>query len=198
MFKVRLLSEDRLLQLLERAARFEPEFVEQHAPCVSERRQRVGLPARSVEREHEIAPEALAMRVLCDQPLELAHELRVPTERESRLAKRLQAGDPQLLEPRDLALRKLLVRDVVERRASPQCECPLERPLCALRVAGHEQPATLVQETDEAVGVDLIRTRLEHVAASARAQPIRVEQLAQPRDVRLQALVCRRRLHAAV
>ena len=40
--------------------------------------------------------------------------------------------------------------------------------------------------------------RLEHVAATARAQPIGFEQLAQPGDVRLQALVRRRRLHAAV
>ena len=138
------------------------------------------------------------MRMLRDQPLELAHEPRMPAERESRLAERLQAGDPQLPEPRDLGLRELLVGDVVERRASPQCERLLERPLRALRVTGREQRAALVEETDEAVGVDLVRTRLEHVAAAARAQPIRVEQLTQPGDVRLQALVRRRRLHAAV
>ena len=111
---------------------------------------------------------------------------------------RLQAGDPQLPEPRDLGLRELLVGDVVERGASPQCERLLERPLRALRVAGREQRAALVEETDEAVGVDLVRRRLEHVAAAARAQPIGLEQLTQPGDVRLQALVRRRRLHAAV
>ena len=138
------------------------------------------------------------MRMLRDQPLELAHEPRMAAERESRLAERLEASDPQLLEPRDLGLRELLVGDVVQRRASPQCERLLERPLRSLRVTGREQRAALVEETDEAVGVDLVPTRLEYVAAAARAQPIRVEQLAQSRDVRLQALVCRRRLHAAV
>ena len=84
--EIGLLSEDRLLQLLKRAARFEAELVEQHSPHVSVGSERVCLAAGSVEREHEGAAETLAMRMLRDQPLELAHEPRMAAERESRLA----------------------------------------------------------------------------------------------------------------
>ena len=45
-------------------------------------RERLGLPAAAVKREHQLRAEALAQRMLGDERLELADHLGVTTERE--------------------------------------------------------------------------------------------------------------------
>ena len=55
-----VLAEDRLLQLLERGRRLEPELRDQPPSQVGVHAQRLGLPARAVEGEHQLRPEALA------------------------------------------------------------------------------------------------------------------------------------------
>ena len=52
------------MQLLQARARVDPELLDEHAPPVLECLERLRLPARPVEREHQLLPEALAQRVL--------------------------------------------------------------------------------------------------------------------------------------
>ena len=58
--------------------------------------ERVGLAARAVEREHQLAAQPLAQRVLVDERFELADELRVAAERELGLGALLDEREPQL------------------------------------------------------------------------------------------------------
>ena len=86
------------------------------------RLQRLGLTPRSVEREHQLAPQALPQRVLRDQRLELADELSAAAELEVGVDPLLERLQAQLLEPADLGLGERLEGEVGERWAAPQRE----------------------------------------------------------------------------
>ena len=75
-----------------------------------------------VEGEHLLAAEPLAQWMPLHQPFELARDLRVPADREVRVEAIAQAGEPQLLQPRDLGLGEARLAGVRERRAAPQRE----------------------------------------------------------------------------
>src|SRR2546423_15281249 len=92
-----VLPQHRLLQLLERRARLEPELVAQSAPHTLEDVERVGLAAASIVGEHQLRVEALPQRVLRDERLQLGDELRVARERELRLDPLLERREPLLL-----------------------------------------------------------------------------------------------------
>ena len=117
----RVLGEDLPLELPQRRARLEPELVERR-PRVAVGLERLGLPARAVEREHQLPAQPLAVRMLGDQRLELADELGVAAEREVGLDPLLERRQPQLLEPRRLDPRERLVVELGQRRPAPQRE----------------------------------------------------------------------------
>ena len=73
--QLRILIEDRPLEIAQRRPRLDPELLDQGGPRRPVRVKRFGLPARAVEREHELAAQALGQRVLGDQALELSDEL---------------------------------------------------------------------------------------------------------------------------
>ena len=70
-----------------------PELV-QCRPRISVGRERLGLPARAVQREHQQPAEALAVRMLRYQRLQLADQLRLAPERQVRLDPLLQRRQP--------------------------------------------------------------------------------------------------------
>ena len=78
----RILAEDRELELAQAWPRLDPELVDEPCPRGLEGGERLRLAARPVEREHQLAAQPLAQRVLRDERLELGDELGVPTERE--------------------------------------------------------------------------------------------------------------------
>ena len=118
----RVLREDRALELAERLARLDPELVDERLARTLIDRERVGLPARAVERQHQLRARALPQRLLEHEALELGDELAVPREREVSVDPVLERGQAQLLEPRDLRVREGLRRQIRERRPSPQRE----------------------------------------------------------------------------
>src|SRR5439155_26927279 len=79
--EARLLPQDRAVELLEARTRVDPELLDEHAAALPERIERLRPPPRTVEREHQLLPKALAERVLGDEGLELADDLRVPARR---------------------------------------------------------------------------------------------------------------------
>ena len=87
--QLRILIEDRPLEAAQRRPRLDPELLDQRGPRRPVGVQRLRLPARAVEREHELATQALRQRVLGDQALELADELVV----------RGRARDPRRCDP---------------------------------------------------------------------------------------------------
>jgi hypothetical protein len=87
-----LLSQHRLLQAAQLFVWLKPEL-SQDLPCSPVRSKRVRLPIASVQREHQLPPEALPQRILADQALELADEFRVQTERELRVDTAFDRGE---------------------------------------------------------------------------------------------------------
>ncbi len=116
----RVLPKDRLLQLLERRARIDPELVDEGPARVLVGVQGLRLPARPVQRRHQIPPQPFAERVLGDQRLQLPDQLVMAPECEVGVDPELDCCQPDLLEPGDGRLGEALVGEVRERRAPPQ------------------------------------------------------------------------------
>jgi hypothetical protein len=131
--------------------------------------------------------------VLLGQRLELAGDLGVPAEREIGLDPLLERRDVQLHQTSDLRLRERLVREVGERRPTPQRQCLAQHPRSRLGIG----IARLCDELLEAPEIDLRRFDVEHVARYARPEPAGSELLAEPGDVDLDALGDRRRRRLA-
>ena len=117
--ELRILAEDLLLEAAQLGGGLQTELVEGCAR-VPVRRQRVGLPAGAVEREHLPGAECLAMRVLGDERFELGSEQRVASRVEVDRDPRLERGEPCVVEPRRLGLGEGLVAEVRERRTAPE------------------------------------------------------------------------------
>ena len=114
-----ILSEDRPLELLKLPPRLDPEVVDQLAASLLIALQRVGLPARSVQREHQLRLKALPQRMLAHERLELADQRGVPSKREVSVDSILERREALFLDPGSLALRERLVREVRQCWAPP-------------------------------------------------------------------------------
>ena len=120
----RFLPEDALLEVTELTARLDPELLHERAASVGVGVERLRLPSRPVERQHQLRAKALPQRVPLDQLLELADHGAVLTGRERVVDGELARPQPELLEAADLGSGERLVREVVERRAPPQLRAP--------------------------------------------------------------------------
>ena len=89
--------------------------------------QRVGLASRAVQREHQLAPEPLAVGVLGHQRVELSRDLVVATQREQCLDPFLDRGDAQLFEPGCFGASEIVGRELGEGRAAPERQRVVER-----------------------------------------------------------------------
>ena len=98
----------------------EAELLGERCPALLEHAQRVGLPARPVQREHQLAPQSLPQRMVGDEHLEIADESLVMGERQLRVDPLLDEGEPHLLQASDVGLGELLVGEVRQRWAAPQ------------------------------------------------------------------------------
>ena len=108
----------------------------------------------AVEREHELAPEALAQRVLSDKTLRLRNDVGGATECEVGIDPLLERLEAELLKPCDLDLGPRLEREFRERGAAPQRERLSQR---RRRSQGRLGPG-FDEEILEPVHVDRLRT----------------------------------------
>ena len=139
--------------------------------------ERLGLPARAVEGEHQLLSRPLTKRMLGDDGLELAHQLGVPSGGEVAVDSLLEAAEVQLVETGDLGLRKIRVGELRERRAAPERECLARLPVFQVSLEPRE--------------VELVRVNSDQVAGRLREQALGVEHLPQLRDVDLERLLRR-------
>jgi hypothetical protein len=89
---LRVVVEDLPLEALQLLARLDPDLVERRAQAAVHV-ERLALPPRAVEREHELRPQALAMRMRGDQRLQLAGHLGVTSELEVGVDSDLECGE---------------------------------------------------------------------------------------------------------
>ena len=126
--ELRILREDLLVQPPERGAGLDAEPVDEGRACRLVRLERLGLPARPVQGEHQLGTEVLAERVQADERLELADQLRVASVREIELDPLLDARQAKLLQTGDLGLGEALVGEVRQRFPPPLLERLLRFP----------------------------------------------------------------------
>jgi hypothetical protein len=123
--------------------------------------------------------------MLGDGGLQLGDELAVASEAQVGLDALLEGGQPQLLESADLALRKILVGHVGERRPSPEFERGAQGLGCGGRV-GCELGSPLLDEALEPERIDRVGLHAERVAARPRLHQLPAEGAAKLRDVHLE------------
>ena len=85
--------EDRLLEPLQLLARLEAELLGEQVPTLLVRRERLRLPTRPIEADHELGSQTLPERVLRDKSLELADDLGMAALRQIPVDAPLQAGE---------------------------------------------------------------------------------------------------------
>jgi hypothetical protein len=88
--------QDRALQLAQRLARLDPQLANERPAPVLVDLERLRLPPDAVKGEHQLGAQALAQRMLSDEPVELGHEIQVAPE--------CQLGADPVLERRDAKL----------------------------------------------------------------------------------------------
>ncbi len=174
------------LQLPERRARLEPELGHQRLAPEPIGREGVGLAAAAMEREHQLRPEALAQRMLGDEPLELGD--RAQPLLELGVHQVLQRRHAQLLEPRDVGLRERVERAIRQRGPAPQRQDPPQRGGRFARPAGGQGATCVIHPRLEHRSVERTGSDAEHVARGGGDERTRfacAERRSQPRDVHL-------------
>ena len=97
--EIGFLAKNGLLELPKDGARIDPELVNKQAPRLPIDVQRLSLPARSIEREHELRAETFAEGVVAHEHLELSDNLGVSSELEVSCDPPLDAKEMNLFEP---------------------------------------------------------------------------------------------------
>ena len=190
--ELRVLGEDPPVQRLQPRGRLDAQLLVEPAAEAVVGRERLGLPAGAVEREHEQPVRRLAQRVRGDVRLELRDRVGVAAARDVGLDALLEAGQPQRFEVRGLDLRERLL-ELGERRAAPQVQRLAQQRRRALRVAGVECRAPGLPQPREARGVHVLGAGDERVARRPRLERTLGQDLAQLRDGDLDHLDRRRR-----
>ena len=116
------MGEDRLLQLPERRRGLEAELLVENLPRRAIRLEGLRLAAAAVQRQHQLATQTLAQRMLCHERLELADQLGVPSAGEVGVDAVLEQCQSQLLEPADLPLRERLEGESASGRPAPELQ----------------------------------------------------------------------------
>ena len=114
-----ILIEDPVLEILQLRRRIDPETLGQRDPRAPERPQRLGLAARSVQRQHVHGAQALAPRMLDGQRLQLGDDLAMTAGVQIGLDARLEGGETDLAEPGALAVQGAVGLDVGVRVPAP-------------------------------------------------------------------------------
>jgi hypothetical protein len=183
------LPKDRLLELLQRWSRLDPQLLDQRCARIPVCLERVHLPSRPVERKHQMATQPLTEGMRPDQLLNLRDELAMSPERKVGLDALLERGQPQLLQRGDRSLGEWLVREICEGRPSPQAQ----------GVGQHRRPhgeggiARLIEQPLETIRIHRVRRDRKEIAGRDRTQdrgvltlvPAGLEHLPEPRHVPL-------------
>jgi hypothetical protein len=118
----RVLAQNRSLELAKCRSRLEAELFRQMLARCAVDVERLRLPPRSIERQHQLRGQPLAERLGTGEQLELADQLAVSAERKVGLDPLLERLKTQFLQTRDLALRERLVAEIGERLAAEERE----------------------------------------------------------------------------
>ena len=138
--QVRRLGQQVLLETADRRRWIHPQLLDQMGPQGAQRLQRVRLPVAAVERDREQRPEPFPERVLPDEGCQHRLRLVVSAQVEEGLTASLHETQSVALEPGDLGVEHLDVREVGVRPAPPEAERGRGQPLDLPGVTGRGVP----------------------------------------------------------
>jgi hypothetical protein len=183
-------AKDRSLQLLQTRAGLDPELLAEGPPSTPIGLERLCLATASVEREHQLSAQALAVGVRGDEVLELGHERVVASEGEVRFDPGLDRGQSELLQTSDFGLGEGFEGEVCEWRSPPKCECIVKRRRSSLGITARELPPASLQQSLEAACIQPLWPYAQHVARGVREQELFAcsvcEEPPQPREINVQ------------
>ncbi len=113
------MQQNLLLESCQLRRRLDPEFFSYLAAESLEGAQRLRLPARAVQRHHQLVNRALAERMTATHTLQLPDQLAGFAFSELSIEAVLDCRQFQLLEPPYLRLREFLVGELFEGRSTP-------------------------------------------------------------------------------
>jgi len=113
-----IVLQNRPFELLQRWAWLDTELVDEQVTCLPVDVERISLPPRAVERQHQLSAEALVERMLADEHLKLPDEFDVAANSEVGFDPTLERAEAKLFEAENLRLNGRLVHDIGERRAA--------------------------------------------------------------------------------
>lgn len=90
------MTQNRPLELPQRRRGLDPELLTERAPAFAVDGERVGLAPAPVERDHQLASQPLAERMIRDQLAKLTDEVAVTTEGEVGVDPIPEGGEPKL------------------------------------------------------------------------------------------------------
>ena len=160
----RVLAQDRLVARPERWPGLDAEFLDENPPRLVEHRERFGLSAAAVEREHELAAQVLAQRVAGDQRLQFGHQRRVAAELEIGVDARLQRLEAQ---PLEAAISSAAHASKVKSESAapaPECESFVQARRGEREGAIGKPAPALGQQAFEDCRVDLVGVDVQSVA----------------------------------
>ena len=162
-----ILREDRAFELAQPLAGLDPELSDEDLAGVLIGLQRLGLPVAAVQSEHQLRPEALPVRVLVDEGLELTHHLGVPRQSQLRVDQLLDGRHSQIVQPVDFVPGEGLIGQLAERTAAPESEPLLGGRESRLRIAGGGSRPGRIEQPLEAPRVHLVRVDSQLIAVLA-------------------------------
>ena len=174
--------------------RLDPELVDERAAQALEDLERLRLPAAAIQREHQLAVQALPQRVLLDEPVQLRDQHVGAPGGEIGIDAQLERGQAELPQPRDLRLGEGAEREVGEGVTAPERQRVAQDGRGSLRV-GAQQRAAGFDAFGEAVGVELAGQHAQAIPGRRGGHELGVvaERAAQARDVHAHRARRRRR-----
>ena len=175
--------EDLPLELAQPRPRIEPQLAGEPLPGRGEDRQRIGVPSRSIESEHQLPDQALSQRVLAHELLELWHETRALAACEVGVDPLLDSEQTALFELLDRTRGDRLVLQVRQCRAAPDRERVAQDLRRLARVSARAELARLLYERLEAVEIELARLDTQQVPRRLADDALGAQQGPKARDV---------------
>ncbi len=159
------------MDLAQIGARLGAELLDEQHPGAPVEVQGLRLPARTEQRQHQLAHQGLPQRVLPHQPHQLRHELGVPQQRQLRVEPQLHGLQPQFFEVAALHIAQRPRRDVRQRLLTPQGERLAQLGGGALQVSAFGQLRRAPAVGRELPKIALVLAEFEEVAGSPGEEP---------------------------
>ena len=168
----RVLAEHRRLEGLEVGAGIEAQLLAEALLGLRVRRQRVDLPARAVQRQHQLPAQPLVEGVGRDQLLQPPHDLAMLPEGEGGGHGGLLRDHAKLPEPGDGGVGEVRRSEVAEHVAAPEGEGFVQKRGGVGGVADPERLLCAVHQSREDLGIEVGRCQRQKVPTGPGAERV--------------------------